>query len=218
MPAVPGWKLIIYQGRDCGNALHLYALRQYKRDMSATCPQSEASSANVLPSGAGTNDAVPAAMSDAGPADDDIRDIDAGLTPQSRDTPPRAPLLRRAIRGRRLPENLRTTVRLDRRTLIGRDAAAFRARLVAHCAGAPTATQAALIETAVQIRMRLIAMDIAFAQKAGQSAHDARQYLAWSNSLTRTLSLLGLQPTAAAAAPPSLADYISAKGTPTDDR
>ncbi len=188
--------------------MHLCALWQYKRDMSATCPQSEESSANVLPS---ENAGVGAAMSDAGPADDDIRDIDAGLTPQSRDTPPRAPLLRRAIRGRRLPENLRTTVRLDRRTLIGRDAAAFRARLVAHCAGAPTATQAALIETAVQIRMRLIAMDIAFAQKAGQSAHDARQYLAWSNSLTRTLSLLGLQPTAAAAAPPSLADFLAAR-------
>ena len=50
-PAVPGWKLISYQGCDCGNALHLCALRQYKRDMSTTCPQSEASSANVLPSG-----------------------------------------------------------------------------------------------------------------------------------------------------------------------
>ena len=167
------------------------------------------------------SDAEPAAMGDAEPADDDIRDIDAGPTQQGRDMPPRAPLLRRAIRGRRLPENLRTTVRLDRRTLIGRDAAAFRARLFAHCAGAPSATQQALIETAVQLRMRLVAMDIAFAEKAGQSAHDARQYLAWSNSLTRTLSLLGLQP-ATAPAGPTLADFLAAradqKGTPTDDR
>jgi hypothetical protein len=53
-------------------------------------------------------------------------------------------------------------------------------------------TQSALIEIAVQLRMRLVVMDAAFAERGEQSAHDARQYLAWANTLARTLSRLGL--------------------------
>ena len=114
-------------------------------------------------------------------------------TPREIDETPTQPLVRRVIRGRRLPENLRVTVRLDRRTLAGRDAIAFRTALLRHCNDRPSETQKALIELAVQIRMRLVVMDLKFADSGEQSEHDARQYLAWSNSLQRALSRLGLE-------------------------
>jgi hypothetical protein len=50
-----------------------------------------------------------------------------------------------------------------------------------------------LIELAVQIRMRLVVMDLKFADSGEQSPRDAKQYLAWSNSLQRALSRLGLE-------------------------
>lgn len=118
------------------------------------------------------------------------------------------PLLRRAIRGRRLPESLQTAVRLDRRTVIGRDAVAFRKSLLAHVGGQPSAAQAGLIDIAVQLRMRVVAMDAKFAERGEQSAHDAKQYLAWSNSLSRTLIRLGLQ--AAAQQQPTIHDLMAA--------
>jgi len=103
------------------------------------------------------------------------------------------PLLRRAVRGRRLPENLRTVIRLDRRTLMGREATAFRAAMLRHCGSDPSEPQKATIELATQMRMRLLAMDARFAERGEQSAHDARQYLAWSNGLRRALQALGMQ-------------------------
>ena len=114
-------------------------------------------------------------------------------TPREIDETPTQPLVRRVIRGRRLPENLRVTVRLDRRTLAGRDATAFRAALLRHCKNRPSETQRAMIELAVQLRMRLVVMDLTFANCGEQSEHDARQYLAWANSLQRALSRLGLE-------------------------
>jgi hypothetical protein len=107
------------------------------------------------------------------------------------------PLLRRAVRGRRLPENLQTAIRLDRRTIIGREATAFRAALVRHVGASPSETQKAMINLAVQLRMRLLAMDASFTDRGEQSAHDAKQYLAWAASLRRALVALGME-----AAPP----------------
>ena len=89
--------------------------------------------------------------------------------------------------------------------------------LIEHIGGHPSAPQMILIDQCAILTLRLRLLD----RRNGRgelSEKAAREYLCWNNALARTLSLLGLQPTAAAAAPPSLADYISAKGTPTDDR
>lgn len=85
--------------------------------------------------------------------------------------------------------------------------------LVAHCTGSPSgtpsATQAALIERACQLTLRLAKMDQGFAATGAQSDHSSRVYLAWSNSLTRTLSQLGMSPTAPRV--PTLAEHLAAK-------
>ncbi len=73
-----------------------------------------------------------------------------------------------------------------------------RAELVQHLGGNPSATQAAMIEQAVQLRLRLAVMDRKFAEGCEQTLHDSRTYLAWSGSYTRLLGRLGLEP----AAPP----------------
>lgn len=126
------------------------------------------------------------------------------------DAPARRPV--RAAQRRRLPENLAITPRLDRRTTASKMAEAFRADLTAHVGGKPSATQAALVEQAVQIKLRLFTLDAAFAERGSQSAHDGRQYLAWSNSLSRLLRQLGMK--GAAERPASLGDYLAARATP----
>lgn len=50
-------------------------------------------------------------------------------------------------------------------------------------------------------------MDSAFVESGAMTPHDAKIYLAWGNSLARTLSRLGAQSVSSRA--PSLADYIA---------
>jgi hypothetical protein len=85
----------------------------------------------------------------------------------------------------------------------------MRAELVDHVGGAPSATQRALIERAVNPAVRLAVMDERFAETKMQTDHDSRVYLAWCNTLTRTVRSLGLKSTAART--PSLAEYLAAK-------
>ena len=87
-----------------------------------------------------------------------------------------------------------------------------RAVLIAHVGGKPSAVQSALIEQACQLTLRIATMDRKFAETGEQTDHDSRTYLAWSNSLTRTLRQLGMQ--GATERPPSLADYLSGRAKP----
>lgn len=114
---------------------------------------------------------------------------------------------------------MRTTVKVDRRTIVGRDASAFRASLVRHVGGAPSPTQHALIELSVQHRMRLVMMDMRFAEAGEMTEHDSRQYLAWANALARTLVKLGAEASRAAALSPheALAAHFANK-RPQDGR
>jgi hypothetical protein len=82
--------------------------------------------------------------------------------------------------------------------------------LTAHVGGKPSATQRALIEQCAQLRLRLAVMDRAFVESGSvMTSHDSRTYLAWSNSYSRTVRLLGLN--AAAEKPATLADYLASK-------
>jgi hypothetical protein len=68
-----------------------------------------------------------------------------------------------------------------------------RSALVAHVGGKPTATQSMLIDRAAMLTFQVQMMDRA-ALKAGEmSEHACRSYLAWNNTLTRTLTALGLE-------------------------
>ena len=66
----------------------------------------------------------------------------------------------------------------------------MRAALTAHCGGKPSATQAAMIAQAGELKLRLAVMDQDFIRTGRRSAHASRDYLAWSNSLVRLLRQL----------------------------
>jgi hypothetical protein len=75
--------------------------------------------------------------------------------------------------------------------------ARIRRELTQHVGGKPSAAQRILIDRAAALSLRLHLMDRESARFGEMSERNGRQYLAWSNSLSRTLSLIGLT-----AAPP----------------
>ena len=97
--------------------------------------------------------------------------------------------------------------KLDQRTKEARLMRETRAELVAHVGGRPSAVQSAMIERACQLTLRIVAMDRKFAETGAQTDHDSRTYLAWSNSLTRTLAQLGVEG-ATTAREPTIADLL----------
>ena len=101
--------------------------------------------------------------------------------------------------------------KLDGRT---REAALMRdtrARLIAHVGGSPSAVELALIERAAQLTLKVAQLDAKLDANA-MSDHDHRHYLAWSNSLTRTLEKLGMK--GAAERSPSFSDYWTRPRSP----
>jgi hypothetical protein len=83
-----------------------------------------------------------------------------------------------------------------------------RQQLTRQLGGRLTPAQTALIERAAMLQLRCAVLDgKVFAGTF--SEYDAKTYLAFSNSLTRTLKALGLEATTAA--PPSLSDYLASK-------
>jgi hypothetical protein len=88
-----------------------------------------------------------------------------------------------------------------------------RAELVAHVGGHPTATQAALIEAAAQLRVRITLMDRKFSETHEQTDHDTRVYLAWVGSLARLMTRLDSLKGTAKREPANLQDYLSARST-----
>jgi hypothetical protein len=101
--------------------------------------------------------------------------------------------------------------KLDGRTREARLMRGTRSALIGHVGGKPSVVQQALIERACQLQIRIAMMDRDFAAGCVQTEHDSRTYLAWSNSLTRTLRQLGLK--GAADKPPSLQDYLAGRAT-----
>jgi hypothetical protein len=81
------------------------------------------------------------------------------------------------------------------------------AELSAHCGGAPSAVQLAIIHQAAQIKLRLLMMDARFAETGEVSERDSRCYLAHANSCSRLLRQLGLK--GAAERAPSLAELLA---------
>ncbi len=100
--------------------------------------------------------------------------------------------------------------KLDQRTREARLVRETRADLTAHVGGKPSATQRALIERAAQLTLQVWLFDRKAALTGGtMTERDSRQYLAWSNTLVRTLKQLGTK--GAADRPPSLAEHIASR-------
>jgi hypothetical protein len=84
-----------------------------------------------------------------------------------------------------------------------------RAQLIEHVGGSPSAVELALIDRAVALTLRVAQLDAEIAQGEAQSSHDHRHYLAWSNSLTRTLAKLDAKKVEPSG--PSLAEHLARK-------
>ena len=98
----------------------------------------------------------------------------------------------------------------DGRTREARLLRETRARLIAHVGGHPSATQAEQIERACWLTLRLTQFDT---MRARGDVIDDVLYLAWSNSLSRTLARLGPP---AAARPLDALSYLAAKRAAAD--
>jgi hypothetical protein len=103
--------------------------------------------------------------------------------------------------------------KLDQRTKEARLVREMRAELIAHVGGAPSATQRALIDQAVSLKLHIALMDRRAAENGGAMGEAAgRQYLAWANAFSRLLRQLGTK--AAAQRPRSLAEHLADRSTP----
>ena len=96
--------------------------------------------------------------------------------------------------------------KISGRTREGRIVRGVRADLIAHVGGRPSATQRVLIERAAMLTLRIACMD-AKQTNGVLSEKDGREYLAWTNTLTRLMRQLGMK--GAAERPRSLAEHIA---------
>lgn len=81
----------------------------------------------------------------------------------------------------------------DGRTREARLMRETREALTAHVGGMPSAPQRALIERATWLTLAVARLDAQMLAKGGLTDHASREYLAWSNTLTRTMRTLGLK-------------------------
>ena len=86
--------------------------------------------------------------------------------------------------------------RPDMRSKQGRLLKQMRTELARHLGGILTAPQRALVERAAMLQLYCAVLDAKILDDTF-TEHDAKPYVAFSNSLTRTLAALGMQPAAA---------------------
>lgn len=102
-----------------------------------------------------------------------------------------------------------TLAKMDART---REAALMRkvrADLTAHVGGSPSVTQLMLIDRAAKLSLHVELFERRLIEGGSLSERDGRDYLAYSNALTRTLRELGMAP--ASAKPKPLAEMFKTK-------
>jgi hypothetical protein len=97
--------------------------------------------------------------------------------------------------------------KIDGRTWQGRLLEESRQDFTRHVGGDPSVVQRHLIERAAMLTLHMAQIDRRTAEGHAMTEHDSRTYLAWSNSLTRTLAHLGL--TKADETVPTLSDYLA---------
>ena len=100
--------------------------------------------------------------------------------------------------------------KLDGRTREARIKRKVCADLTAHLGGMPSATQRAIIERCAVLTMQLALLDAKHAA-GDMGERDTRQYLAWTNTLTKLLRHLGMK--GAAERAPSLADHLAKRAS-----
>src|SRR5690349_563313 len=104
--------------------------------------------------------------------------------------------------------------KIDGRTWEAKLLKQTRTDLTAHVGGAPSAAQRALIDRIAWLTLNIAKIDRRTAERDGMSEHDSRTYLAWSNTMARTLVKLGLK--GSAQRPPSLREHLATRPTRDD--
>ena len=99
--------------------------------------------------------------------------------------------------------------KIDGRTFEGKLLRDTRNLLIQHVGGSPSATQRAMIERCAFLTLRVALLDRKALQGDAATDIDNRTYIAFSNTLTRTLARLG--PAVAAQRAATLADKLAAK-------
>jgi hypothetical protein len=97
---------------------------------------------------------------------------------------------------------------VDGRSREGRLVRKVRRELTAHLGGKPSAAEMLLIDRCAWLSLRLAQLDAKLAN-GGLTEHDGRFYIAWSNTLTRTLRSLGLKGAKDQVPARSLADLLA---------
>jgi len=97
----------------------------------------------------------------------------------------------------------KTVGRVDQRTRQAKLMRRVRDELTAHLGGAPTNIQKLMIERCVWLSLRLGMFDEMIAKGEEFTIHDSNYYIAWSNSLVRTLGKLGINEQPASVTAPS---------------
>jgi hypothetical protein len=118
--------------------------------------------------------------------------------PRKRMTPVSAPFSRALRRGA-----------IDNRSREGRFLTAARHRLIQHLGGNPSTTQLVLVDRVAWLMLHCLLLDQRIASGADWGENDRKCYLAFSNSLVRSLREIGLE--GSAAQEPSLAQVLKAE-------
>jgi hypothetical protein len=101
--------------------------------------------------------------------------------------------------------------KVDQRTKEAAHLRRVKAELRQHVGGTPSVTQAMLIDRAAILSLRVTQLDAQMAETGALSDFTSRTYLAWSNSLTRTIAALGLKPSAKTNGPTDLEAYLASR-------
>jgi hypothetical protein len=98
---------------------------------------------------------------------------------------------------------------IDGRRAEARRLKEVRAELTAHVGGNPSTTQKMVIARIAMLTLRMELMDGRALKTGDMTEKDAREYLAWNNTVSRMLMQLGVH--AAPARPRTLADHLASK-------
>ena len=97
----------------------------------------------------------------------------------------------------------------DARTREAKLVETVRRELIRHVGGSPTIAERLLLDRCAMLTLHITRLDARALEEGGFSSHATREYLAWTNTLRRSLCALGLKGVADGA-PASLDDLLSA--------
>lgn len=119
------------------------------------------------------------------------------------------------MRATGIPTTPTALAKVDGRSSLAHRMRRVRDALTKHIGGRPSEAQKVLINRAVMLTLHIQAMDERMLAEGSFTELDSRTYLAWSNTLTRTMVALGLE-TRKGTPAPRLMDHLRRAAGNTD--